>query len=648
MHQEQEIKVINYTNSLLPTYKTSIIPELLKDKLEQIVPKEHVNEKSDRFICNIKLIENFIIIIIAKTAKNLSEINSIKILGFEVSIIKLDLNKGDEKSEINISIPLKEPKIFTNKNFLVQKYFFSDFIKISEEKNYFHICVFDQLHIFKIYTKDNQLKYNKIELKKFSEKSKVLYLGEYYNEKENILEIDLLLKPMNNILILEINTDEKSQKVEEKIYEFKNMKFNNKNIFHKYLRSFCGKFLFTEKETDKKYLIYRDNDDVIIKAVNLDDIDNNLYNIKVIHFLYSHENNLYLLTEMPKENEEEECYLTLGIFNLYYSEEKDTYEPKLIQKIIIKNETGNNNYSININIDKDISIQTGDTLIYIQLGKNSSVEKVYKLNTNAKQLQISKLFYVKFGHWFIILSLLGENIYISKIIIDDSNYEDNNCVINYEEKIISNDVNLNNEENMQNKEINNEEIIKKENSEDDKKENCSSEKLNNILAHLNDFIDKTIKERIEQNNEKFDSLKQEYEKKLELIEQDILVQKKENEILEKRLDEILNKICELNGNNSDQKDSINSDSNSIDNDINNIKNINEMFKTKNTFPQNDKMNFLPFMNRLNTMRMMNPFNFLRNENMFNNPMMMNDPRITQFLANSFMNQGNSFFPMKNK
>ena len=648
MHQEQEIKVINYINTLLPTYKTSMIPELVKDKLEQIVPKEHFNEKNDRFICNIKLIENFIIIIIAKTAKNLSEINSIKILGFEVSIIKLDLNQEEKKSEINISIPLKEPKIFTNKNFLVQKYFFSDFIKISEEKNYFHICVFDQLHIFKIYTKDNQLKYNKIELKKFSEKSKVLYLGEYFNEKENILEIDLLLKPMNNILILEINTDEKSQKVEEKLYEFKNMKYNNKNIFHKYLRSFCGKFLFTEKETDKKYLIYKDNEDIIIKAVNLDNIDNNLCNISGIHFLYAHENNLYLLTEMPKENEEEEFYLTLGIFNLYYNEENDTYEPKLIQKIIIKNEAGNNNYSININIDKDISIHTGDTLIYIQLGKNSSVEKVYKLNTNAKQLQISKLFYAKFGHWFIILSLLGENIYISKIIIDDSNFKDNNCVINYEEKIISNDDNLNNEQNMQNKEINNEEIIKKGNSEDDKKENCSSEKLNDILAHLNDFIDKTIKERIEQNNEKFDSLKQEYEKKFELIEQDISVQKKENEILEKRLDEILNKICELNRNNSDQKDSINSDSNSIDNDINNIKNINEMFKTKNTFPQNDKMNFLPFMNRLNSMRMMNPFNFLRTENMFNNPMMMNDPRIAQFLANSFMNQGNSYFPMKNK
>ena len=638
MFQEQEIKDINNFSTLKPTYKTNILPELLQDKLEQIIPKENTNEKNDRFICNIKLIENYIIIISAKTSKNLSEVNSIKILGFEVSVIKLNLNSNEEKSEINISIPLKEPKVFTNKNFLVQKYFFSDFIKISEEKNYFHICVFDQLHIFKIYIKDNQLKYNKIELKKFNEKSKVLYLGEYYNKKENILEIDLLIKPMNNILILEINTDEKSQKVDEKIYEFSNMKYNNKNVFHKYLRSFCGKFLFTEKETDKKYLIYRNNDDIIIKPANLNEPNNNS-----LLFLYTHENNLYLITEIPKENENEECYLNLGIFNLYYDEEKDAYEPKLIQKVMIKNEAGNKNYSISINMDKDISIQIADYIIYIQLGKNNSVENAYKLNTNAKQLQISKSFCVKYDQWFIILSLLGENIYVSKITIDDSNYVENNCVLNYEEeKPISNGDNSIKEENKENKEINNDKIIENSNNED------SSKKLKEILTHLNDFIDKTINDRIEQNNEKFDTIKQEYEKKFELIEQDIQVQKKENEILEKRLDEILSRICELNGSSSDNKDSINSDSNSIDNDINSLKNINEMFKTKSTFPQNEKVNFFPFMNGFNAMRMMNPFNFMRSENMFNNKMMMNDPRIAQIFANSLMNQANSYFPKKNK
>ena len=67
MLQESEIKVINNSSNLLQTYKTNIIPELRKDKLEQIIQKENNQGKSDRFISNIKLIENFIIIISTKT-----------------------------------------------------------------------------------------------------------------------------------------------------------------------------------------------------------------------------------------------------------------------------------------------------------------------------------------------------------------------------------------------------------------------------------------------------------------------------------------------------------------------------------------------------------------------------------------------------
>ena len=637
MFQEQEIKVINNFSTLKPTYKTNILPELIQDKLEQIIPKENTNEKNDRFICNIKLIENYIIIISAKTSKNLSEINSIKILGFEVSVIKLNLNSNEEKSEINISIPLKEPKVFTNKNFLVQKYFFSDFIKISEEKNYFHICVFDQLHIFKIYIKDNQLKYNKIELKKFNEKSKVLYLGEYYNKKENILEIDLLIKPMNNILILEINTDEKSQKVEEKIYEFSNMKYNNKNVFHKYLRSFCGKFLFTEKETDKKYLIYRDNNDMVIKQVNMYNLEkNNSGNNNYINFLYTFEKELYLLVELPKENEDEDRYIILGIFNLIYNEEKDIYESILTQKILINNEGRNNSYFININMDNDISIQTSESLTYIQLGKNSSVEKIYKINTNAKELQISKINCVKFDQWLILLSFIKEDIYVSKLKKDDLNYVEKNCILNYEGKQNMKDNEKIDKENEikeqdvdNNNKINNEQDII--NSKDEK---YSNEILGTITIKLNNYIDKVINDRIEQNYLKIESIKQEYENKLELIEQDILAQKKENEKLEKSLDEILNKIGELDGSN---KENIITNENIINNDLNNMKNWNEMMKTKN-----EMNNFLPFIRRFNTMKMMYPYNFFGAENMLKNQMAMNDPRFAQFLQNGFMNQGNIF------
>ena len=645
MTQDKEILIINNVENLLTKFKINEIPELLQENLEQIIPKEKIQEKNDCILSNIKLIENYIILISTKTSKNLSEMNSLQIIGFEISIIKLDLNPGEERFKINISIPLKEPKVITNKNSLLQKYFFFDFIKVSENKNYFHICVFDQLHIYKIYIKDNQLKYNKIELKKFNEKTKVLYLGECFHKNENLLEIDLLLKPMNNLMILKINTDEKSQKVEEKIYEFKNMKnnkYNNKNIFHRFFRSFCGKFLFTEKETDKKFLISRENDDMVIEPVSLEYLeknDTNSSNNSYINFLYEIENDLFLLTELPKENEEEDEYIILGIFNLIFNNEKEIYESKLIQKILIKNEGKNNEYFININIDKDISIQIGDILIYIQLGKNSSVEKLFKLNTNAKELQISRFFCAKYGQWFILLSFINDNIYISKLLNDNCNDIEKNCIINY----------------VENKQILNENIIKENNDKNaieekfdlnnNEKEKIQNEKysyevLDGIISKLNNHIDEIINERIEQNKEKFEPIKQEFENKFELIEQDILAQKKENEKLEKRLDEILNRIGELDDAN---KENIIFNENNINNDINNLKNLNEMFKTRNSFPKADMNNILPLMRRLNSMKMMFPFNFTGAENLFNNQMAMNDPRINQFFNNGFISQGNYFF-----
>lgn len=38
-------------------------------------------------------------------------------------------------------------------------------------------------------------------------------------------------------------------------------------------------------------------------------------------------------------------------------------------------------------MNKDILIQTGENLLYIQLDENSSVEKIYLLNTNEKGIR---------------------------------------------------------------------------------------------------------------------------------------------------------------------------------------------------------------------------------------------------------------------
>ena len=61
-------------------------------------------------------------------------------------------------------------------------------------------------------------------------------------------------------------------------------------------------------------------------------------------------------------------------------------------------------------MDKNILIQTGENLLYIQLDENSSVEKIYLLNTNEKEFGISKIFCSKYNQYFILLSTLEKGI----------------------------------------------------------------------------------------------------------------------------------------------------------------------------------------------------------------------------------------------
>ena len=348
--------------------------------------------------------------------------------------------------------------------------------------------------------------------------------------------------------------------------------------------------------------------------------------------------------ELPKENENEDGFIILGIFNLYYNKDKDMYEAKLFQKILVRNKEGNKDYSIKIIMDKDILIQTGENLLYIQLDENSSVEKIYLLNTNEKEFGISKIFCSKYNQYFILLSTLEKGIFVSKIAIDNCNDIENNFLINDEEKdslIIKENIN----------EIikinNNEQEVEKPKNENEKDNIYTSDVLKGIISNLDGYIDKIINERFQINNEKLVSLKELYEKKFEMIEEDILAQKKENDKLEKSLDELLNKISELKEPNIERKDSLGSE-NSVEKGLNSLKNINEMFKTPSSAPKNEinNANFPPFIKQLNSMRMIYPLNFFGNENMFNNPMMMNNPRIMQIMNNSFMNQANNLFQKK--
>ena len=503
------------------------------------------------------------------------------------------------------------------------------------------------MHIYKIYLKDNQLKYNKIELKKFNEKTKVLYLGQYFKNHENILEIALLLKPSNCFLFLEIDTNERGSKIIEKEYEFKNK--NAKNILYKFIRSYCGIFLFTEKETEKKYIIFKDEnyDKIQIKKVMIDIADN--FN----NYFYSASNKLYLISELPPEKSQENNYhyIDLGIFQLYYDEENDIYESKIIQKIMIKNEGVVKDYIINVSTLNYISINIGEMLYFVHLDEKSNVDIVNKINLNSKNLQISRIISDKVNNSTIILSYINSKLFLSKIYDDKEKTSKRKCIINYD--TISKEEEESEEENNENEESDNSEIEEKE-KEIEKNEivNNSKDKKdtsNNIISVLNpkveDYLDKLIKEKIKLiNNTKIEEIKIDYMKKYEIIQNDISQQEKENEKLEKYIQTLQEKISELQKKDNNDKNKEDEKENSNDNNIFN--------KKKNNLYKNDVMNFIQYNNlrQLAQMKMLNQLNLLNPENLFiNGQMNLNDPRIFQLLQQNrnMTIQGNNFFKMKN-
>ena len=634
MISEDSIKVVNQCGNISNEYEIKYLEKMLDNNLEMISG----NKADESRISNIKIKEDYIITISTNISKKVLETNAssdknVNIIGFDIKIIKLNLNtdkKDEDKKEININIPLKETKVVANNN-LIYKYFFYDFIKINENISYLHIYIFGQLHIYKIYLKENQLKYNKIELKKFNEKTKVLYLGECYKSVENILEIALLLKPSNSFMFLEIETKEKGSKIQEKKYDFKCQ--NAKNILYKYIRSYCGIFLFSEKESNKKYIIYKDgsNSEIQMKEALVTIADN--FN----NYFYSISNKLYLISELAPEKEEENDsdYIILGIYSLYYEEENEMYNSKLLQKIIIPSEGGIKDYNISVNCLNYISIQFGGVLYFIHLDENSSVDKINKLYLNSKDSKISKIISDKSNDWTIFVVYINSKVYYSKFYDDKENYSKGKCLINGND--FSREEGDDKEEEKEFSEIEDKES-ERFSEESNKIKEKTMEKENNIncVELLNeDFIQKIIKERIKFNDEKIERLKKEYDCKIEMIQKDIELQGKENEKLENSVKDILfhiNELQKLNINEEDEKENANSN-----------------YKRKNNFYKNDVMNYYQYnsLKQWNQMKMMSQFNLINPENMLNNSQ-IKDPRFFQFILQNkaSMNQMNNFFKKK--
>ena len=249
---------------------------------------------------------------------------------------------------ININIPIKKELKISRKKFNRHRYYFSDFIKIDESKNYLIVCLLEQIHIYRIYLKDSLLKYNKINMKAFDKKTNVLYLGS--NIKSNILEIAILLKPKNKFHFISIFANDANKKLDEEEYSL-NEKYNN--ILSKFKRSSCGKFIFIHKETNQKYIVYKEDNEINLKELFLNKIwqneDENKY-----YQIFNIENANYFIAELPENNN----YVTLGIYDIFLNKEKNEYfDLNLIQKIKIKTEE---NYKgskfININSSNKLFI----------------------------------------------------------------------------------------------------------------------------------------------------------------------------------------------------------------------------------------------------------------------------------------------------
>ena len=201
---EDDIKIINFNNKFKEDYKINK-PRIVEEKnLEKLIE----NFDSDKIIIKTQIIDKFIIMISIKT-KNQSDyknnnLKEIQLTNFYITIIKNNL-KVQENQQININIPIKGEAIIYQKDFFNQKFYFFDLVKIDEIKSFFYLYIFNQMHFFKLYEKEDKLKYNKIKIKNFNNEISVLYLGKNLNIEKNILEINLLLKPNNTIYIIPIN-----------------------------------------------------------------------------------------------------------------------------------------------------------------------------------------------------------------------------------------------------------------------------------------------------------------------------------------------------------------------------------------------------------------------------------------------------------
>ena len=500
---DEEIKIVNINNKFREEYKINKKVLVEEKNLEKLID----NKNLDKITIMAKIIEKYIIIITVKL-RNINELDNknekdIQMDNFNIIIIKYD-SKNNNKQQININIPIKGEKIISKKIFFSQKFYFFDLIPIDDIKSFFFLYIFDQIHFFKLYQKDEKLKYNKINMKNFNKETNVFYIGSNLIKDKNILEIELLLKPNICFYFIPIDISDSNKKFDEIEYKLMNDEYTN--VFNIFIRSNCDLFLFTDKKDNKNYIISKEDEkkEIILKELNTSNLDNNLTDELKKIYLFKISDKIYIISEMSSK--EEDKYKLFGIYNIVYNENDNKYNMELLQQIKILNKEGIKEYNFNLNVSNYLSINFGKKLYIIHLDQNCAIDIINIFEIDSKLL-IEKYYFEKSQEITLLILFLNNDIFFSKLIDEFDKNE------KYEKEEIIHNKKENENINLENNIIPN--IASTENKE------------NNINSKINDQIKKIILDRTEFHKKKLDKLVDEKKKKLKNIKNS-LKQDKEN------------------------------------------------------------------------------------------------------------------------
>ena len=604
---EQEIQIINY-NKLGGGYKINKTKIIQEENLEKILD----NHNSEKITITAQVIEKYIILISAKV-KNMLELNNkkekdIQLDSFNITIIEYDSN-NNKFQQIMINIPIKGNIKISKKIFFNQKFYFFDLIPIDNKKSYFILYLFEQLHFFKLYKKEDLLKYNKIKVKNFNKETNVIYLGKNLIKNRNILEIELLLKPKNSFYFIPIDISDANKKLEEKEYNLKEVE--NKNIFHKIIKSNCGMFIFTDKNSNQNYIVTKDDNsnEINMKELVINNIGDNQSQELTILFLFKIIDKIYIITHLVnnKEEDEQNNYLVFGIYNVIYVEKDNNYSMELFQEIKIVNDEGIKEYRFNMNNLNNIFINLGKKFYIFHLENNGEINMINIFQLDSK-LNFDKIICDKYQEMTLLITILNNDIFCSKNIDE----------FLQEKKYIMNENKNNNEEDESNNEEQNESIDKKDlindklNEKDDEDKQISEIKLQKLINEnnykgINNEIKKIISQRIEFNVKKLNKMVKDNKNKFKQIKQDIKLQKEQHHKFKEKHDNILkviNAIKKIAIDNNKFYDEYEEEENEIDNKINynynnnynpyqraSTQNYNNNFNFSNILPYNNQSNF---------------------------------------------------------